>query len=129
VHAQPHRVAWKHHARSFGEPYGSQRGGIELTVTGPPDAVVTVVSAGRRVEVSLAELERAERHELPGGPGRFFVQHGVGGLSSMRTRTLDVTWVDNSEEAAFYYVRVFQVDGEMAWSSPIWVTSDWTRAR
>jgi hypothetical protein len=123
VLAEPHRVAWKHHARSFGDPYGSQRGGIELTVTGPPDAVVTVASAGRRIQVPLAQLQRPERRELPGQPGRFFIQHGVGGLSSMRTETIDVTWVDESEEAAFYYVRVFQVDGEMAWSSPIWATS------
>ncbi len=26
-----------------------------------------------------------------------------------------------SEDSSFYYLRVFQTDGEMAWSSPVWV--------
>jgi hypothetical protein len=32
-----------------------------------------------------------------------------------------VEFRDESPAAAFYYARVFQVDGEAAWSSPIWV--------
>jgi hypothetical protein len=27
-----------------------------------------------------------------------------------------------SGDANYYYVRVLQADGEMAWSSPIWVS-------
>ena len=27
------------------------------------------------------------------------------------------------EEASFYYLRVRQVDGEVAWASPIWVAA------
>jgi hypothetical protein len=122
VSAEPHRLAWSHCARSFGEPYGAQRGGIELTVTGSPDATVTVTAAGRCAELTLRELRDTTRQELPGEPGRFFVQHGIGGLSSLDTSTLDIAWTDQSREQAFYYVRVFQVDGEMAWSSPIWVS-------
>ena len=122
VDAQPHRVAWRHCAHSFGEPYGSQRGGIELTVAGPAHATVTIAAGGRCEELGLGELSHARRHELPGRTGRFYVQNGVGGLSSMGTATLDLTWADDSRAAAFYYVRVFQIDGEMAWSSPIWVT-------
>jgi hypothetical protein len=123
VDAEPHRVRWQHHARSFGAPYGAQRGGIELTLAGPPDAVVTISAAGRHVELLLADVEHTQRQELPGGPGRFFVQHGIGGLASMGTTTVDLTWADEAREPAFYYVRAFQVDGEMAWSSPIWVTA------
>jgi hypothetical protein len=37
-------------------------------------------------------------------------------------RELDVPLVDDSTASAFYYARGFQVDGEMAWSSPIWVS-------
>lgn len=29
---------------------------------------------------------------------------------------------DYSEKSSYYYLRVIQKDGEMAWSSPIWVT-------
>ena len=32
-------------------------------------------------------------------------------------------WEDSSplHSAAFYYVRLRQADGQMAWSSPVWV--------
>jgi len=33
------------------------------------------------------------------------------------------TWEDAFEGPAYYYVRITQGDGEMAWSSPVWVTS------
>lgn len=33
----------------------------------------------------------------------------------------DVTTLDQNEKNIFYYVRVIQKDGEMAWSSPIWI--------
>ncbi|MBA2559044.1 MAG: hypothetical protein H0V07_04010, partial [Propionibacteriales bacterium] len=69
----------------------------------------------------LAELAVEPDQELPGSPGIFRVQPGIGGLSSLGDSTIDLTWTDPSVDPAFYYVRVFQVDGEMAWSSPIWV--------
>jgi len=37
---------------------------------------------------------------------------------------LDFTWVDEAEDASagdYYTVRVQQMNGQMAWSSPIWV--------
>jgi hypothetical protein len=44
-------------------------------------------------------------------------------------RALDVQFDDpgsdddeHSPGPSFYYARVFQVDGELAWSSPIWVS-------
>ncbi|MFW5856437.1 MAG: hypothetical protein ACOCX4_01050 [Planctomycetota bacterium] len=36
-------------------------------------------------------------------------------------RVLGLDWTDECSEAAFYYVRVEQVGGDIAWSSPIWV--------
>ena len=38
--------------------------------------------------------------------------------------TLDLTFVDNAPEdsESWYYVRVEQEDGELAWASPVWVT-------
>ena len=52
----------------------------------------------------------------------FRIQPGVGGLTSLGSTSVDVEWTDDSRQAAFYYVRVYLVDGEMAWSSPIWVS-------
>ncbi|MBI4874884.1 MAG: hypothetical protein HY822_09665, partial [Acidobacteria bacterium] len=41
-----------------------------------------------------------------------------------RTETAQFTWVDNtpSPGTSWYYVRVTQMDRNLAWSSPIWVT-------
>ncbi len=115
-------VAWANTTKSFGELYGAQRGGIELTVMGPPDAVVSVTLSGRHLDVTLVELQAKPYQELPRSPGVFRIQPGIGGLSSLDASTIDITWADHSNAPAFYYVRVFQIDGEMAWSSPIWVS-------
>jgi hypothetical protein len=34
----------------------------------------------------------------------------------------EYTDAENKEKDAYYYVRVLQNDGEMAWGSPVWVT-------
>ena len=35
-------------------------------------------------------------------------------------KTADLTWEDAGGDEAFYYVRLEQIDGNIAWSSPIW---------
>jgi hypothetical protein len=122
-------VAWQHVTHSFGEPYGAQRGGVEVSVCGPGDAEVSIECAGRTIRMGLAEL--ADR--LDAGPfvpdrereadraGELALQPAVGALLGLGTRGVDVDFCDETATPAFYYARVFQVDGEMAWSSPIWV--------
>lgn len=117
------RVSWRNTTHSFGELYGAQRGGIDISVTGPPSAVVSVVAGERRLEVTLGELAETPLQDVPCSRGHFRLQPGTGGLFSLGTDQLDLSWTDDSTETAFYYVRVFQIDGEMAWSSPIWVTT------
>ena len=41
-----------------------------------------------------------------------------------KTPNLDATYTDTSPAAGEnrYYIRVEQVDGNMAWGSPVWVT-------
>lgn len=136
--ASASEVSWVCTTASFGEPYGSQRGGIEVTVTGPPEATVSVRLAGREYDVPLGALHRDPHRILPGEPGEVRLQPGIGALTSLGVAALDLEWTDhtpdNTEDtgdsadlgnrrADFYYVRVFCVDGEMAWSSPIWVTT------
>ncbi len=116
------RLAWANTTKSFGELYGAQRGDIEFTVVGPPDATLSVRLSDRALDVTLAELTAEPLRPLPGEPGVFRLQPGVGGLTSLGSTEVDVKWTDDRTEAAFYYVRVYLVDGEMAWSSPIWVT-------
>jgi hypothetical protein len=124
-----HTLAWQHVTHSFGDIYGSQRGGVEVSVCGPADAEVAIECAGRTVRVGLAEL--AER--LATGPfvpdgghagegsGELALQPAVGALLGLAVREVDVDFRDDTPAPAFYYARVFQVDGELAWSSPIWV--------
>jgi hypothetical protein len=126
-----HAVAWQHTTHSFGEPYGAQRGGVEVSVCGPDDAQVWIACAGRSVRIGLAAL--ADRlaggpfvpgdGEAPGLPGVLAMQPAVGALLGLGTRELDVSFHDDEvlTGSCFYYARAFQVDGELAWSSPLWV--------
>jgi hypothetical protein len=117
-------VVWTCTSASFGEPYGSQRGGVEVTVVGPPDAKVTLTVGDLAHVSTLADLLERPMQDVPGGPGHLRLQPGIGALVGLGTTSLDLTWTDPDpvpDRSAFYYVRVFQVDGEMAWSSPIWV--------
>jgi hypothetical protein len=122
-----HAVAWQHVTHSFGEIYGSQRGGVEVSVCGPLDAELTIDCAGRTVRIGLGELagRLATGPFVPdggrAGPGELALQPAVGALLGLGVREVDVEFRDESPAAAFYYARVFQVDGEAAWSSPIWV--------
>ena len=114
-------VAWRCTTHSFGEPYGAQRGGVEFHVAGPADAPVTLTVGGRAAEFRLSDL-RSGRHDVPVPRGVFSVQPGIGGLVSLGTDRVDLAWRDDEDQPAFYYARVFQIDGEMAWSSPIWMS-------
>ncbi|MFG1922341.1 DUF3604 domain-containing protein [Cryptosporangium sp. NPDC048952] len=118
-----HGVTWQASTKAFGEPYGAQRGGVELTLVGPPEATVTL-------NETRTTLEKLVGLELPGGEGgRLTVIGATGGLTSLGGTEQRLTWQDNPGSAtnggaAYYYVRVIQVDGEMAWSSPVWVDTD-----
>ena len=82
-----------------GQPMGS-----EVKHTGP-----------RRIEVRAASEVAISRIEI--------VKNGDDYLSAEPNGN-DVTWdeVDNETDSpAWYYVRVTRADGEMAWSSPVWV--------
>ena len=125
VSASVSEVGWVCTTYSFGEPYGSQRGGVELTVVGPPEATVSVLVGESTLEVTLGDLARRVVHDVPVPHGHLRLQPGIGGLTGLGVRSIDLTWTDPeppADRTAFYYARVFLVDGEMAWSSPIWVT-------
>ena len=125
-------MAWQHVTHSFGEPYGAQRGGVEVSLAGAPDAEVRIECGGRSVWIGLGELaDRLADGPIAveggaGRPGSLTVQPAVGALLGLGTRALDVDFQDDevSADTTFYYARVFQVDGELAWSSPIWVRPD-----
>lgn len=117
----PDRVSWIAITRTFVEPYGSQRGGVELTVAGPPDAVLTVKTRGGELTTTLRTADGATVDAPVTGTGRLRVQPAVGGLLPLGGNERRIRWTDTSQDPGWYYLRVYQTDGEMAWSSPIWV--------
>jgi hypothetical protein len=120
----PSGVTWEAQTTSFGEVYGSQRGGIELTLVGPPDAVVRVKTAQGGRELPLGELVGAVQ-EIDALHGFLRLQPGVGGLVGLGVGELRLDWTDpRAEGDAWYYLRAIQTDGEMVWSSPVWVERD-----
>lgn len=116
------QVSWVASTKSFGVPYGAQRGGLDLTLTGPPDARVRLRTAPGEATLRLADLVEGPVDVPVRDDGRLRLQPGTGGLTSLGVRALQHAFRDDPEQDAWYYLRVFQVDGEMAWSSPIWVS-------
>jgi len=43
------------------------------------------------------------------------------GTNELKTWWQDLAPLRDAKDASFYYVRVTQTDGQMAWSSPMWV--------
>ncbi len=115
------RVCWVNTTKSFGEPYGAQRGGIEFTLTGPAGAVVVVKTLQGELTTTLGALDGNVVDVPISGEGRLRLQPGVGGLSALGGGEQRLHWTDRLAEPAWYYIRAYQTDGELAWSSPIWI--------
>lgn len=120
--AGPSSLRWSARARNFRSQYGTQRGGIEATVVGRPDARVCIETALARGEATLEALARRGRISLLDDAAAFLgLQRGTGGLIGMGRFELEESFSCDAEGIAFLYARVFLVDGEMAWSSPVFV--------
>ncbi|MGH3438684.1 MAG: DUF3604 domain-containing protein, partial [Sciscionella sp.] len=119
--ASHHQLSWAASTRTFGEPYGAQRGGIELTLLGAPTATVTLRTAHGHLSAQLGELAGRVTTMPVSCAGQFLIQPGFGGLHSIGASEHRLRWQDTVTDATWYYLRAIQVDGEMAWSSPIWV--------
>ena len=107
---------------NFHSQYGAQRGAIEVTLIGRPEGTVSVSTGPVQAEVTIAELAAKDRLELGRGEaGVLSLQRAIGGLSSLGTDTLTVGFEEPLAEESWYYARAILEDGEMAWSSPVWV--------
>ncbi|MDA8063300.1 MAG: DUF3604 domain-containing protein [Actinomycetota bacterium] len=131
VAVSANRIDWQATTRNFRSQYGAQRGGVELTAIGRPDATVEVATASGGGRVVLGDLARAFADgpagrpgsvELARGPqGTLRLQAGTGGLTGLGTDRIDASFELEIDRPSWVYVRATLVDGEMAWSSPIWV--------
>jgi Protein of unknown function (DUF3604) len=122
VEVGPSRVAWRAQTRNFHSQYGAQRGGIELTAIGRPGSTLSVRTAAVRGSVTLGELAGCRRVELGRGEGgSLALQHAVGGLLSLGGTEAVLSFDEPVTGPSWYYARAILEDGEMAWSSPIWI--------
>lgn len=95
---------------------------FSVSVDGDDDAELELTMGALRLAVTLGELRTGPvRAELDGA--ELAVRRGVGSLTGLGTDTwLGAADKDLLRPGSWYYTRVFQTDGEMAWSSPIWLT-------
>jgi hypothetical protein len=96
-------------------------GGLGVTVEGPADARVEVEAGPLRLSGRLGDLAGAAWQAEQSG-ATLHVGPGLGGLTGLGVDEVQATWTDTRPSSArYYYLRVIQIDGEAAWSSPIWV--------
>lgn len=120
VDVSPSQVAWAAETRNFNSQYGAQRGGVEMTLVGSPDATVTVATASMSGHAPLAAI-RAGVLLAESRQGRLALKEGTGGLGSLGTRELTLSVEKPVAGPSWFYPRVILEDGEMAWASPVWV--------
>ena len=79
--------------------------GDEFKTSQPPTLQMTVAGTGPIARVSVMKDSRVATTLTPGQPN------------------YTGTWTDPTPTAGvhFYYVRVEQADGQLAWGSPMWI--------
>jgi len=95
---------------------------LVLDLEGGPDTVLSVQlrqPAEQTVRARLADLLQDNVVTFTGGfTTESFI---IGRLIAPEEYTAKVRWQDKGAGADWYYVRVTQHNGQLAWSSPIWV--------
>lgn len=114
-------AAWQGVTPTFGEMFGAQRGQVELTVTGPPEAAVSVEAGAVTLTTTVGDLANGNVCAEDTNRGRLSVRPGTGGLTSLGTQRVAHSWELEITEPVWLYSRIILVDGEMAWSSPVWI--------
>lgn len=82
--------------------------GDDAVVSGPPKFTMRIEGTGPLKDVEIVKDNKAVYKQQPSGPA-----------ATLEFRDAAAP----GKEASFYYVRVRQQDGQIAWGSPIWVRS------
>ena len=95
---------------------------IDLDVEGTLGAEVAILNGGDCVlQATIDELMGESKAAMPFGAyeGAFYLSRAI----AEPHFHADLNWEDTASERGrdYYYVRVFQKNGQAAWSSPIWV--------
>jgi hypothetical protein len=117
VHWEPQRIAWRSHTCGDWD-------GVILDLETDDDTRLDITTPSMRARCTLAELRHgAVRYDGPGLEQCIVVRR----LSRCEgTPEISFSWRDEAPTAGInpYWVWATQVDGEMAWSSPVFVTWD-----
>jgi hypothetical protein len=94
---------------------------LDFTVAGEVMGAEAYRKAGETLPIVVsvegtAPIASVELLKLVGGD--FRVAHTLGGTGSS---SVSATITDRLDEPTIYYLRVRQDDGEMAWTSPVWI--------
>lgn len=97
---------------------------IVLTIRGDGNTLLVLKLNDRTFSCSLAELMSGSRVELMEGPFDQKVKFHELIAESQYCKSLEIAdTYGGSRQRDFYYLRLTQANGQMAWSSPIWVES------
>jgi hypothetical protein len=124
-----HRLYWGDlHRHSNVSRCGKRRSppavvNLGATIEGIADAVVTVQACGIHEQFRLGDLtDDARVWNDSDGLLELHLRRGTGRLVGLGiTQWEGELSPDLLRPGSWYYVRVIQVDGEAAWSSPVWV--------
>jgi len=111
------------HTRTWGNPATttSATQGIGLELIGDAQTLIRGQVNGQPFEVSLLDIVQGSKSAYLGQfltPAYYF-QRAVSRAEYIRE--IDFTHLANSLGRDWYYVRVRQLNGQWAWSSPIWI--------
>ena len=101
--------------------YGTTRARIllEFSIDGHPMGEEITAAGGRTLSVAAYGTASIEAVQIIKNGRTLHSQHGGGALDVEFEHQDDAA----ERETDYYYAHVAQVDGEQAWSSPIWVTA------
>ena len=103
---------------------GSWSSAIDLIVEAPEDARITISFPDRKETFSLGEILKKEII-VDLNPGKFMLKKGDIPTQSLGLTEASFEFKDEKSApgTSWYYLRAIQTNGEMAWSSPIWITN------
>lgn len=92
---------------------------VEFTINGSLMGSIVKAKQKRRIAAVVAGTDKIETLEVIKNNRLLF-------SASPGKDSCEATWTDTSQSGIredFYYLKVTQADGEMAWTSPVWVRS------
>jgi hypothetical protein len=118
---------WKSYTSRAGCFAETPTNALVFELEGPPQAALSLEfekPAEKRFSYTLGDLAKSSRVEFMAGfPCESFLVHRLVPEELFETGFSFTDKPSGERDEDFYYVRVIQSNGQMAWSSPIWVNA------